>query len=213
MTDFVGHKGHGTLEDVGFDKGLVNGILQRQHITALAVVQDGTGILALVEIAELLDKLVVILIQLRTEFWLGFTRLCLGVIEFFVGITNLIVELHALLILGKFLGLFLLLNCWLCLLHFLIVPHGKEVELDGSTLLHLLHLRFCLNLLHWLRLLLHNYWCIGLVIVHIVLIQVTLEILCKQLGNPLHTAVMGTYQCRLAVGVGAFLHLRGHDSF
>ena len=45
-----------------------------------------------------------------------------------------------------------------------------------------------------------------------VLIQVTLEILCKQLGYPLHSAVMGAYQCRLAVGVGAFLHLRGHDS-
>ena len=73
MTDFVGHKGHGTLEDVGLDKGLVNGILQRQHVTSLAIVHDGTGILALVEIAELLYKLVVILIQLRTEFRLGFT--------------------------------------------------------------------------------------------------------------------------------------------
>ena len=212
MADFVGHKGHGTLEDVGLDKGLVNGILQRQHITALAVVHDGTGILALVEIAELLDKLVVILIQLRTEFRLGFTRLSLGVIEFFVGITNLIVELHTLLILGKLLGLFLLLDCWLCLLHFLTVPHGKEVELDGSALLHLLYLRFRLNLLNWLRLLLHDFRGIGLIIIHKVLIQVTLEILCKQLGNPLHTAVMGANQCRLAVGVGAFLHLRGHDS-
>ena len=212
MTDFVGHKGHGTLEDVGLDKGLVNGILQRQHVTALAVVHDGTGILALVEIAELLDKLVVILIQLRTEFRLGFTRLCLGVIEFFVDITNLIVELHALLILGKFLGLLLLLDCWLYLLHFLIVPHGKEVELDGSALLYLLYLRLCLNLLYWLRLLLHYFRGICLIIVHKVLIQVTLEILRKELGNPLHTAVMGTNQCRLAVGVGAFLHLRGHDS-
>ncbi len=62
MADLIGDKGHGTLEDVGFDKGLVNGILQRQHITALAVVHDGTSILALVEIAELLYKLVVILI-------------------------------------------------------------------------------------------------------------------------------------------------------
>ena len=213
MTDLVGDKGHGTLEDVGLDKGLVYGILQRQHITALAVVQDGTGILALVEIAELLDKLVVILIQLRTEFRLGFTRLSLGIIEFFVGIANLIVELHALLILGKFLGLILLLNSWLCLLHFLTVPHGKEVELDRGTLLHLLYLRLRLNLLYWLRLLLHDFRCIGLIVIHKVLIQVTLEILCKQLGNPLHTAVMGAYQCRLAVGVGAFLHLRGHDSF
>ena len=212
MADFVGHKGHGTLEDVGLDKGLVNGILQRQHITALAVVHDGTGILALVEIAELLYKLVVILIQLRTEFRLGLTGLCLGVIEFFIGIANLIVELHTLLILGKLLGLFLLLDCWLCLLHFLTVPHGKEVELDGGALLHLLHLRLRLNLLNWLRLLLHDFRGIGLIIIHKVLIQVTLEILCKQLGNPLHTAVMGANQCRLAVGVGAFLHLRGHDS-
>ena len=124
----------------------------------------------------------------------------------------MIVELHALLILGKFLGIFLLLNCWLCLLHFLIVPHRKEVELDGSALLHLLHLRLCLNLLYWLRLLLHDFWRIVLIVIHKVLIQVTLEILSKQFGYPLHPAVMGAYQCRLAVGVGAFLHLRGHDS-
>ena len=212
MADLIGDKGHGTLEDVGLDKGLVNGILQRQHVTSLAIVHDGTGILALVEIAELLDKLVVILIQLRTEFRLGLTGLCLGVIEFFVGIANLIVELHTLLILGKLLGLFLLLDCWLCLLHFLTVPHGKEVELDGGTLLHLLHLRLRLNLLNWLRLLLHDFRGICLIIVHEVLIQVTLEILSKQFGYPLHTAVMGANQCRLAVGVGAFLHLRGHDS-
>ena len=212
MADFVGHKGHGTLEDVGLDKGLVNGILQRQHVTAFAVVHDGTGILALVEIAELLDKLVVILIQLRTEFRLDLTGLCLGVIEFFVGIANLIVELHALLILGKLLGLFLLLNYWLCLLHFLTIPHGKEVKLDGGTLLHLLHLRLCLNLLNWLLLLLHDFRGICLIIVHKVLIQVTLEILREELGYALHAAVMGAYQCRLAVGVGAFLHLRGHDS-
>ena len=76
----------------------------------------------------------------------------------------------------------------------------------------MLHLRFCLNLLNWLRLLLHDFRGIGLIIVHIVLIQVTFEILSKQFGYPLHTAVMGAYQCRLAVGVGAFLHLRGHDS-
>ena len=105
-----------------------------------------------------------------------------------------------------------MLDCWLCLLHFLTVPHGKEVELDGGALLHLLHLRLRLNLLNWLRLLLHDFRGIGLIIIHKVLIQVTLEILCKQLGNPLHTAVMGANQCRLAVGVGAFLHLRGHDS-
>ena len=54
--------------------------------------------------------------------------------------------------------------------------------------------------------------CIGLVVIHKILIKVSLEIFREQLGNTLHTTVMGAYQGRFAVGVGAFLHLRGHDS-
>ena len=233
MADFIGHKRDGTLEDVSLDKRLVNGILQGQHVSALGIVHDNTGVLALVQPAELPNELVIDLVQPLTELGLLLTRLRLGIVEFLVGIAYLVIQLHALLIGSEFLWFLLWLLRLTGLLHgFHGIPHGEEIQLDGLALLRLTYLGFCLNLyfMYWFRgiglafsetklhlgrvqdnLTLLSV-CIGLVVIHKILIKVSLEIIREQLGNTLHTTVMGAYQGRLAVGVGAFLHLRGHDS-
>ncbi len=140
MVYLIGHERHGTLKDVGLHELPALGILDGQHVTAFTVVHDQPGIPALVQVAELLHELVIDLVQLFTQFRLFMSGLCLRVIQLLVGITNLIVQFHPLLIKRLDLGLF----CYLGLFWgngnafsfcFLLIPHRKEVELHRGLIM------------------------------------------------------------------------------
>ena len=80
MVYLIGHERHGTLEDVGLHKLPVYHILDGQHVTALLVIHNDTGILTLVQMTELLHELVIDLVQLFAKLRLLLSGLGLCII-------------------------------------------------------------------------------------------------------------------------------------